>query len=338
MDAASTKRGRLRRWWRPWAGGVNVISTTFSQPLGSNFEPGEISGYYVDLRVKAVQADWPPRWFQGEEQTYWVAVAQFGLGCNERYLSGEGERWLAAAITVGDVLVDAQQRSGPSRGAWLHRFAYPHTFSLPNPWISGIVQGEAASLLVRLAEHTSDDRYAEAAIAALIPMRLSSPAGGVAAELGGGYFPEEYPTDPPSLVLNGGIFALWGLRDVATAYSDDAARELFEAGTTTLATNLDRYDTGYWSRYDLFPHRVVNVASPAYHELHITQLRVMAMLTGSPVFESYADRFEAYERSARNAARAFAHKAVFRLVIPRNARFASRGRARSGAETANGRS
>ena len=43
------------------------------------------------------------------------------------------------------------------------------------------------------------------------------------------------------------------------------ARRLFEEGVTTLARNLHRWDTGQWSRYDLFPHPVPNVASPAYH-------------------------------------------------------------------------
>ena len=55
------------------------------------------------------------------------------------------------------------------------------------------------------------------------------------AELDGAPVPEEYPTDPPSFVLNGGIFALWGLYDVgAGARRREVARE-FEPGADTLA-------------------------------------------------------------------------------------------------------
>lgn len=315
---------------------------TFSQPPGTNFVPGELGGYYVDLSVKAQRPAWPPPWFKPHGQSYWVAVAQFGLGCHERFLAGGDEAWLATAIATGDALVADQETGGPSKGAWLHNFEYPHTFDLPNPWVSGIVQGEAASLLVRLARHTADDRYAQAAVDALGPMRLPSSAGGLAAELGGGYFPEEYPTDPPSLVLNGGIFGLWGFYDVALSCSDGAARGLFDSGVATLEANLHRYDTGYWSRYDLFPHRVVNVASFAYHELHIAQLRATARLTGSRVLADYADRFEAYERDRIGAVRAFAHKVLFRLAAPRSLLRGKLGPAqrsrRLAAEAANSRS
>ena len=71
------------------------------------------------------------------------------------------------------------------------------------------------------------------------------------------------------------------------------------SGSTTRASRrspamLDRYDTGYWSRYDLFPHAVTNVASPAYHRLHIEQLKAMALLTDRPEFASAASVFEDY--------------------------------------------
>ena len=86
-------------------------------------------------------------------------------------------------------------------------------------------------------------------------------------------FPEEFPTDPPSLVLNGGIFALWGDYDIWIGLGDADARKRFEDGVETLARNVHRWDTGYWSRYDLYPHRIVNLASPWYHTLHICQIK-----------------------------------------------------------------
>jgi hypothetical protein len=142
--------------------------------------------------------------------------------------------------------------------------------------------------------------------------------GGVAGRLGGGSLPEEFPTDPPSHVLNGCIFGLWGCYDVAVALDDSAAKELAEEGIATLAGELPRYDTGYWSRYDLFPHPLLNVASPMYHQLHIDQLRAMAMIDPEPSFGDTARRFESYARSRVNRARAYGRKVAFRLAVPRN--------------------
>ena len=119
------------------------------------------------------------------------------MGCYERYLSGEGEEWLAAALGAGDYLLAEQEPDGRHAGGWLHRFPMRHTFRLPVPWLSGMAQGEAASLLVRLFLETDADRYAEAARRALRPLRRLSAEGGVQARLGDGPFPEEYPTSPP---------------------------------------------------------------------------------------------------------------------------------------------
>lgn len=317
MTSRDDPRSLVRRLWRPYPTGPNILSTSFSQPLGANFEPGKMHGYYIDMRVKADSPSWPPRWFQAGSSTMWVAIAQLGLGCHERYISGEGDRWLDAAIAVGDQLVSEQEAEGPRRGGWAHRFPCPHTFRVPPPWLSAMAQGEAASLLVRLAKLTSDDRYADAAREAMRPMQKPSVDGGVVARLNGGPFFEEYPTNPPSFVLNGAIFALWGCYDVAAGLGETSARELFEEGCDALASNLDRFDIGYWSRYDLFPHRVVNVASLAYHQLHIDQLRATALITGRSVFDEVAARFTRYRNSRLSLARASARKIAFRLLLPR---------------------
>jgi peptidoglycan/xylan/chitin deacetylase (PgdA/CDA1 family) len=155
-------------------------------------------------------------------------------------------------------------------------------------------------------------------------MRLAVADGGVAAELDGGYFPEEYPTIPHSYVLNGALFALWGAYDVAVALDNSDARELFEDGSETLARNLHRYDLGYWSRYDLFPHPVVNIASSAYQVLHARQLEAMSRIDDRPQYREYATRFAEQADSSFNARRAFAAKVAFRVAVPRNRLLAHR--------------
>jgi hypothetical protein len=280
-------------------------------------------GYYIDFRSKAHRPEWPRDWVPGGRQLY-VTIAQWGLGCYERYLSGEGTAWLEAAITASDHLVREQEREDTRYGQWLHRFPYRHTYRIPAPWPSGMAQGEGASLLVRVWRETRDERYPEAALRALASMRVPVDQGGVRAELAGGFFPQEYPSRPASFVLNGGMFALWGCYDVATALDEPRALELFEEGIDTLAVNLARYDVGYWSRYDLFPHPVTNVASPAYHVLHINQLNAMSRIARRPEFAETAARFERYSQSRSAAAHALARKVLFRLLVPRNRLLAHR--------------
>ena len=178
-----------------------------------------------------------------------------------------------------------------------------------------MAQGEAASLLVRVHARTGDERFAAAARRALRPYDVLSADGGVQARLGDGPFYEEYPTRPPSFVLNGGLFALFGAYDVAAGLDDLAAQRTFAEGVEALAANLGRWDTGRWSRYDLFPHPVVNLATPRYHQLHVAQLRALQLLAPDARIDAVADRFERYAESPLKRGEALARKVAFRLLV-----------------------
>lgn len=282
---------------------------TFFLPVGEQLDPTGIRGYPIDMRIKADTLDTGP----ARACPLHVVTLQYALGCFERWLAGEGDRWLDAAIEVGNHMVSHQEKDG----SWLHLTPLPHTFPLPAPWRSAMAQGEAVSLLVRLFRETGDESFANSALAALAPMRKSVSEGGVAAELDGGPWFEEYPTAPPSYVLNGAIFALWGLRDASVGLDDDQARREFDDGLRTLARNLWRFDSGWWSLYSLYPHKVRNVASSFYHDLHINQLEAMGKLSPLPELESTRLRWRGYANSAVNQSRAFASKVMFRLMVPR---------------------
>ena len=293
------------------------FSSSFQQPIGAHVEDGAVRGYHIDMRVKAQRPEWPEAWPWAPGEQSWIALAQLGLGAHERWIAGEGEEWLATARGVADMMCDNQVQGGGRDGAWEHRFDLPHTYELRAPWISAMAQGEGTSLLVRLHAATGEERYAEAAIRALRPLAVPSDEGGTAAKLDGRPFPQEYPTSPASFVLNGGIFAMWGWFDVAIGLGDAGARSAFDDAVETLALNLRRWDTGWWSLYDLYPHRRPNPASFAYHELHIAQLQAMHRVAPRPELAQTAERWARYERAPLTRARAFATKAAFRLAVPR---------------------
>lgn len=302
------ERGRLERF----------LSRSFGAPYGRHVDPDGVRGYPIDFRAKANQLEMWPGFVEHPGSELWVGAIQRGLGCYERFLAGEGDAWLASAIKVADLLVAEQDKDG----AWQHKFHYPHTFELSPPWPSGMAQGEGASLLVRMHRETGDERYAGAAARAVLPLYRPTTDGGAAAPLDGRLVPEEYPTDPPSLVLNGLLFGLWGLRDVHVGLGEERAGRAFGEGVEALVRSIDRWDLRTWSRYDLFPHRVTNVASTAYHVLHITQLDATGRLTRRPELVAVAWRWSGYAERRRNHALAFARKALFRLAEPRNPRLA----------------
>ena len=56
--------------------------------------------------------------------------------------------------------------------------------------------------------------------------------------------------------------------------------------------NLYRYDSGYWSYYDLeYPY----VTDYYYHTIvHIPQLKILFQLSADPFFQKYAEKWQAY--------------------------------------------
>lgn len=289
----------------------------FSSAARLRLPPGShadgVRGYHLDLRAKA-----PPGRDVDERDlpvgSGFVAVAQAGLGHHERWVAGEGERHLERALRLGRHLL-AAQRPG---GGLAHTYAYRYGGDLAPGWLSAMAQGEAASLFVRLALATGEEPFAEAALRALAPLEVPVEAGGVLGSLAGRPFPEEYPTAPQSHVLNGAIFAVWGMHDVGTALDAPHWRARFDDHVETLASAVGAWDLGWWSRYDLYPWtRVVNVASSFYQVLHADQLRALCRIVPDERLNRAAERFSRQYGSRRNRARAFASKAAFRLVVPR---------------------
>lgn len=291
----------------------------FGLRCGQAISDDGIRGYYIDFRIKAPSPDWPPPWLEPFDERLHIAPIQWALGCHERWIAGEGDRWLSGALLAAEDLIAGQCRDGGDQdGGWVHNSPYPHTFLLRPPWVSGISQGEGASLMVRLHAATGDDRFAEAARRALRPLRVASERGGVRASLDARPFPEEYPTTPPSYVLNGAIFGLWGIHDVAVGLADVEAQQELAVGLEMLEASLHRWDLGWWSRYDLHPHPIPNPASSAYHALHISQLQALSQIAPRSEFERVLRRFESYSNSRAARTRALAHKVAFRLAVPRN--------------------
>ena len=242
-----------------------------------------------------------------------IAVAQWGLGNFNRFRAG-AEAAGAKFLLASDWMCERLETNAHGMHVWNHYFDWEYRQTLKAPWYSGLAQGQGISLLVRAHAETGEARYLDAASRAFRSFFADTESGGVTFqdETGDLWF-EEYVLSPPTHILNGFIWAAWGIYDYFLATGDSEARNLFASAAKTLGKNLDRYDLGFWSRYELSGTRLPMIASPFYHRLHVTQLRVMHKMTGEDVFAHYAEKWEKYARSASKRTRALCYKGAFKL-------------------------
>jgi heparosan-N-sulfate-glucuronate 5-epimerase len=243
-----------------------------------------------------------------------IAIAQWGLGNFNLFLRSKGGEHKRKALAAADWLVNKLEPNPFGVPVWNHWFDWEYRTPLKAPWYSGLAQGQGISLLVRVGQETGRPRYLEVATRAFLSFSKSTQEGGVAFtdERGEVWF-EEYIVSPPTHILNGFIWAAWGVYDFFLATKDKAAQQLFKQAVETLRQNLDHYDLGFWSLYEQSGTRLKMVASPFYHQLHVAQLRVMHQLSGDDVFCRCADRWESYARSRSKRTRALCYKGAFKL-------------------------
>jgi hypothetical protein len=223
-----------------------------------------------------------------------LRIIQYGLQEISYFDFGKGAGHLSTARRMGDWLVRNQDRAS---GLWPNGPAYTPRgarVSLGRGWPSALVQGQALSLLTRLYSASHNPAYLAAAVRAVRPFELSVGEGGVRASLRGHPLYEEYPTRPPSLVLNGFILSLLGLYDLSpySAQADHAYR----LGRDTLADVLPLYDVGRrGSAYNLVgltgagPSNVY--ATCGYTRFHVVLLDAMNSIDPRAVYRHYRDRW-----------------------------------------------
>lgn len=175
-----------------------------------------------------------------------------------------------------------------------------------------MTQGEGASLLYRAWSDTGDQGFRRAGDRAIELMLRPVTEGGTACWSGDKVVLEEIPTGPSKAILNGWIFAIFGLYDAVLVGEYQKWQAVLKKTCAALAIDLHYYDTGFWSLYDRADH----LASPFYHDLHINLLRVLAELTDQEIFMETAERWDQYRANKLYYARAFVTKAYQKLREP----------------------
>lgn len=299
---------RFKKWSR-YARGASYQHKP--QGLGVNFKPGMLLGYFNDLTCKA---NFTGRTNNGipivstdtvDLFEFPIVIFQWGLGNWDLWLNSnkKDETAYNNFIKASKWAMENQN----SEGGWScwHNLSRP---TINN--FSAMAQGEGVSLLSRAYSVSGDNNALSAAKSALIFM-LEPNSYQIRRNWGQFSSLEEYPGDSLPGVLNGWCFALAGVYDfsliddsyISSAILEELSRDIIEA--------LPKYDNGFWSNYDL----AGNIASPFYHNLHISQLRALALMFPicSRDFLKYANIFEDYSKNNFSRFRAVSRKIIQKI-------------------------
>lgn len=281
----------LKRWGKMLCG-----KSTFhvKQGKGKFFSTTEVKGYYNDLTNKVstniiLDKNGIPKntTITGVEAYFPITIFQYGLGLYDLYLKSDNPSYLSRFLKIADWSLTNIKPNG----MWncmdqIHDKAHQSQ--------SSMCQGEGASVLLRAYKQTKDKKYYNAAKKAIDFMLKSTADGGTTYYSDSNIIFQEYVSEYNLSVLNGWIFSIFGLYDFTLINHENHYKTILDQTINTLCKSLKNYDRGFWSNYDI----VGTIASPAYHELHVSQLEVLYNLFHKSEFKSYATKWEACEKSS----------------------------------------
>jgi heparosan-N-sulfate-glucuronate 5-epimerase len=244
-----------------------------------------------------------------------IAIAQWGLGNYNIYKTKNSNNHYKKFIKCADWLTKNLESNEYGFKVWMHHFNWEYRDTLKSPWYSGLAQGQGISVLVRAYKETKKDKYKSAANDAIRVFFEPTTKGGVNYIDSEGYsWIEEYIVHPPTHILNGFIWALWGVYDYHLSFKDKESKHLYNSYLKTLIKKIKTYDTGYWSLYEHSGTKLKMIASLFYHKLHIVQLNVMYLLTNEIIFKQMADNWITYLNKTSNRRLATIKKIVFKVL------------------------
>jgi len=325
LNKVTKKLNYLRRIFQAYLGsGISQLSFWHGKPKVNNKKDyKKIGQYYMPFLYKAKYKGYfdkngvPLLDYRGKigKQYNPIAIAQYGLGHYNLYKKEGDKKNLKKAIKQADWLVDNLEKNKKGVFVWMHHFDWEYREGLKAPWYSALAQGQGISLLIRAYKETNKDKYFKSAKTAFISLNTSIDKGGVQfIDQDNNVWLEEYiVSPPPSHVLNGFIWTLWGVYDFYLLTKDSDAKKLFNNCIKTLKQNLKRFDIGFWSLYDLSPTFLKTIASTFYHKLHIVQLEILYKITNENIFLKFKKKWQRYENNIFYKTLALIYKIIFKI-------------------------
>jgi hypothetical protein len=227
-------------------------------------------------------------------KAYWhpVKAVQFGFECLARYEKSGEEIYLKKAKANLDEL--ASQASNPDPDSLLIEYRFDFALhgdkanTIHSPWRSAMAQGEAVSLSMWMFQFTQDTKYLELARKFLKPLldicsenSFSNPCV-TFIDSNQDLWLEEYAGDvAPMKVINGHIFALWGLYDYWAAKGDTQSLEILNRGIDTLENQFQSFRCpGCISFYGTRVKDNPRAQDLTYHRVVTQQLIILSQMSG----------------------------------------------------------
>ncbi len=278
-----------------------------------NFKPRYFSGYAMEWYPEAHKRNWfsetPDYYYASFEKCihhnafdaennikvkignelyeHPAMTAEWSIIHYERYLTSGNEKDLSVFLVHANQLLADLNYDEKGAAVWYYQFDLGDEKA---PFYSGISQGMGISALIRAYQHTQEDTYLKAAIAAYQWMIRPFKESGCL------YHDEAYDCwfeedTHGTHILNGHVFSLFGLYDLYRVTQDPEVLNYFERGCNSIIANQHKFDLGCYSQY---AERPAMPANNSYHLIHIVQMRVLALLTANAALQEIADRYQAY--------------------------------------------
>ncbi|HWR38205.1 MAG TPA: D-glucuronyl C5-epimerase family protein [Patescibacteria group bacterium] len=269
-----------------------IITMSLDQKLGAYYVTNEVKNYRFDSE------GYPEYFANGENHRHPTQLVQIGLQRISMYMKTGDSDDLAVAKKYADYLagsVKVRENQNLKYGLLSIDFFNRHYPFLGNSWISGLLQGQTLSLMLRMYQVTGNEQYKNVADLMYESYKLPHDQGGFAYRNGDDLYFDECVSEPPTHILNGHIYAVMGLLDYWRVYRKAETEEMLADSVATVERKLAGYTVPgtAWSYYDDPAQSWSGAAGASYHNLHPILLRVLAGMTSNQNrFLQYADFWE----------------------------------------------
>jgi hypothetical protein len=236
-----------------------------------------------------------------------VITIQYALMCYD--LLKKGIETEENTLKIKKCLKWLDDKKEHFKDSYIWRNEYNEQYDIQKGWVSGMYQGQAISFYLRAYQLFNDITYLKTAEKIFNSFDISFEEGGFKrVDENGCLWFEEYPTDKPSYVLNGFIYAMFGIFDFYRVTKRDDAKLLWDSCTHTLEININKYDVWYWSIYDQLNEQLVSY----YYQrnVHIPLMQIMHRLTHNDIYLNYANK---WEKNLQNPFHRFITKIMYRI-------------------------
>lgn len=225
----------------------------------------------------------------GELVHFITGMCSFAFANWEEFLLTTRADFADKVVLIAKYLIEM---AVPCSHGGLMLFDYDND-SKTNPIACAMNHGEAISVLCRAYSYTGDIEYIDVAKQLSIPFNYPYGSEGVASPLS--VNGTTWYLEGGKEILNGHIYSLIGLKELAAITKEEKIERLFLVGAQSTVESISFFDNGYWSLY--WQNKPLYIASAMYHNLHICQLQILSKMMGSDTLLKYSTKFEDYARS-----------------------------------------